>query len=239
MFDKFTKNYNEILNKSIEVTGCNTSDLINAKLLKLRDINPSLINKTINFLDYGCGTGNLCENFHYYFPKAHFFGVDISSEMVNEARKKYHSRGTFYEINSLEWKNKSYDLIFSAGVFHHILPQFQSDIIKKLSNLMSDSGRLIIWEHNPFNPVTRKIVKECPFDKDAILISPKKIKNLLIQNSLYSVKIIYTSFFPKYLNFLFYLERYLEHFPLGAQYVVIGNKEPIDKISHPNTLLLM
>lgn len=224
-FDKFSQNYTKILNnETIKFSGFEASHFITVKLIKLRELNISLLNKSINFLDYGCGSGNLCKDFHYYFPKAHYFGVDIASEMISEARGKFHSRGTFYEINSPEWKKKTYDIIFSAGVFHHILPEFQSDVIKDLRNLMVDTGKIIIWEHNPLNPVTRKIVKECEFDKDAILISPEEMKNLFGQNKICLDRLIYTGFFPKPLQFFVKFEKYLEKIPLGAQYVAVGNK---------------
>ena len=73
-FDKFSKNYTEILNnETTKFTGFEASHFITIKLIKLRELNFSILNKTINFLDYGCGTGNLCKDFHQYFPKAHYF----------------------------------------------------------------------------------------------------------------------------------------------------------------------
>tara|TARA_B100000959_G_C14787487_1_gene544118 strand:+ start:21 stop:710 length:690 start_codon:yes stop_codon:yes gene_type:complete len=224
-FDKFSNNYTEILNNSIiKFTGFDSFHFITVKLTKLRELNPSFLNKPINFLDYGCGNGNLYNNFHQYFPKANYFGVDISREMIKEARRRFQANGTFYEINSSEWKKNSYDLIFSAGVFHHIHPKDQSNVINDLYNLMSDTGKMLIWEHNPLNPFTRKIVKESEIDKDAIMIPPNKMKNLFIQNRICFDRIIYTGFFPKSLQFLTSLEKYLERIPLGAQYVAIGKK---------------
>ena len=42
--------------------------------------------------------------------------------------------------------------------------------------MLKNDGQLIIFEHNPLNPITRKIVKECEYDEDAILLTPKKNK---------------------------------------------------------------
>ena len=36
--------------------------------------------------------------------------------------------------------------------------------------MLSEKGNIFITEHNPYNPVTRKIVSECAYDKDAILL---------------------------------------------------------------------
>tara|TARA_Y100000031_G_C8069621_1_gene314496 strand:- start:200 stop:379 length:180 start_codon:yes stop_codon:yes gene_type:complete len=55
MFDKFSKNYNKIIDNCIKLTGFDTPHFINAKLSKLREINPSFLNRPINFLAYGFG----------------------------------------------------------------------------------------------------------------------------------------------------------------------------------------
>jgi hypothetical protein len=38
---------------------------------------------------------------------------------------------------------------------------------------LKEDGHFIIFEHNPINPVTRHLVKNCPFDADAVLLSTK------------------------------------------------------------------
>jgi hypothetical protein len=97
---------------------------------------------------------------------------------------------------------KKYDIIFSSGTIHHILHDEHENILKELVSVLTSFGKIFIWEHNPINPITRKLVKDCPLDQNAILINPKKMKDMLCRVQLNSVKIIYTSFFPRFLSFL-------------------------------------
>ena len=117
-----------------------------------------------------------------------------------------------------------HDLIFSSGVFHHIPHQEHGLLIKHLSNLLNPNGKLVIWEHNPINPFTQKIVKECVFYKDAVLIQSKELKQHLKAASLARVRIIYTTFFPKFLSSFNIFDSFLSWFPLGGQYLATGEK---------------
>ena len=90
--------------------------------------------------------------------------------------------------------------------------------------MLNQSGRLVIWEHNPLNPVTQKIIKDCPIDKDAVLVSSQNIKRLFERVSLSEINISYTTFFPKFLSPLNHIEPFLDWLPLGGQYVIRGQK---------------
>jgi len=221
-FGQFSKNYNDILSEVTKGIGFDAAHFANQKLKKLRQINPSICDSAINFLDYGCGIGNLCKDFHDYFPKANYFGVDISHDVIGESRSTYSGKGEFYETGSDEWKGRSYDLIFTACVFHHIPSNQHENILTELRELLLSSGKIILWEHNPLNPFTRKIVRDCIFDKDAVLISPNQMRKMFAQTQLSPVQIIYTTFFPSQLGFLSPLENILGWLPLGGQYVAIG-----------------
>lgn len=81
---------------------------------------------------------------------------------------------------------------------------------------------MILFEHNPLNPLTRKIVRECPFDKGVTLIPAFRMKRLALRafGSVRNVRIRYTIFFPRKGIFkkLLPLERKLWWLPLGGQY---------------------
>ena len=223
-FDQFSKNYNLFSDKAIRITGYDTQNLVDAKLKKLQNLYPYLMGKRFHFLDYGCGIGNLYGSVLTYFPHAIYTGVDSSKNSVHEARSRFSDNSDFQELNSSQWKNNRYDLIFSSGVFHHIPHQEHSSLIKHLSDLLNSNGKLVIWEHNPINPLTQKIVKECVFDKDAVLIQSKKFKQYLKAASLVKVRIIYTTFFPKILSGFNVFDSFLGWLPLGGQYLATGEK---------------
>jgi trans-aconitate methyltransferase len=224
-FDSYSKNYNELVNNAIRQTGYDADNLVSAKLHKLRSLFPSLSEKPFRLLDFGCGVGNLYGQVAGFFPTAVYTGVDPSKDSILKARSRYHGDVDFQEDCSNEWETNGYDLIFSAGVFHHIPHVEHTKLINKLSALLNQGGRLVIWEHNPLNPVTQKIVKDCPFDEDAVLIPSKDLKSHFTRVSLSNVQVIYTTFFPKFLSALNFMDPYLGWLPLGGQYLVTGQKD--------------
>ena len=224
-FDSYSKNYNELVNKAIRNTGYDADALISAKLHKLKTLFPNLSQKSFQLLDFGCGVGNLFGHLKEFFPNTVYTGVDLSKDSLEKARSRFPANTNFQEYDSPKWVNLQYDLIFSAGVFHHIPHTDHTKIINKLYSLLNPGGKLVIWEHNPLNPVTQKIVKDCPFDKDAVLIPPKTLKEYFNGVPLSNIQIIYTTFFPKFLSFLNFLDPYLGWLPFGGQYLIIGQKD--------------
>jgi hypothetical protein len=89
--------------------------------------------------------------------------------------------------------------------------------------MLSDDGTLFLFEHNPWNPFTRRIVRDCPFDDDACLLSPIAARSLLSAAG-FVCSIRYIHFFPHTLRHLLRLERCLRRVPLGAQYYCFAHK---------------
>ena len=214
-----------MLDEAIRHTGYDADALISAKLHKLKPLFPNLSQKSFQLLDFGCGVGNLFGHLKEFFPNTVYTGVDLSKDSLEKARSRFPANTNFQEYDSPKWGNLQYDLIFSAGVFHHIPHTDHTKIINKLYSLLNPGGKLVIWEHNPLNPVTQKIVKDCPFDKDAVLIPSKILKEQFNGVPLSNVQVIYTTFFPKFLSFLNFLDPYLGWLPFGGQYLIIGQKD--------------
>ncbi len=223
-FDSYSKNYNELVNDAIRQTGYDADNLVSAKLYKLKNLFPSLSEKSFRLLDFGCGVGNLYVHVKEYFPRAVYTGVDPSKDSILKARSRFQNQVDFHEHDSPEWESFKYDLIFSAGVFHHIPHNEHGKTIDKLSSLLNQEGRLVIWEHNPINPVTQKIVKDCPFDEDAVLVPSSNLEKHFNRVFLSNIQVIYTTFFPKFFSFLNFLDPFLGWLPLGGQYLVKGQK---------------
>jgi hypothetical protein len=94
---------------------------------------------------------------------------------------------------------------------------------------MRPGAKLVIWEHNPFNPLTRLLVKLCPFDEDASLLPLSMVKRLFGINSYRYVHHEYVNIFPpklQQLNLVKATEKKLFKVPIGAQYwVMFANDE--------------
>ena len=171
-----------------------------------------------------CGIGNLYESVKQFFPYVAYTGVDESEESVNQARSRFSKSSIFHTLHSENWKDIQYDLIFSAGVFHHIPHDEHKNLLKNLSALLKHGGKVAIWEHNPLNPFTKKIVNDCIFDQDAVLIHPDWMKKNMLGVPFSNIQVTYTTFFPKALAYLNVLDPYLGWFPLGGQFVITGEK---------------
>ena len=233
VFNSHSMQYNECINDAIRVTGYDTSILTKAKLLKLQKLFPDLIPLHFNLLDFGCGIGNLYESVKRFFPNVSYTGVDNSEESIIKAQSRFSDSATFHNLNSDNWKNIKYDLIFSAGVFHHIPHDEHIEILSELFTLLKPNGKLVIWEHNPFNPFTKKIVADCIFDQDAVLINPYRMKKILTEIPLSNIRVTFTTFFPKFLSYLNVLDPYLGWLPLGGQFITSGEKS--EKLVQPST----
>ena len=82
----------------------------------------------------------------------------------------------------------------------------------------------MIFEHNPLNPITKKIVNNCPLDKDAVLIRSGHMENLMQQAGLNTIKsnfILFTTFDKPFFQ---KVDRALGWLPIGAQYYTIAQK---------------
>jgi hypothetical protein len=82
----------------------------------------------------------------------------------------------------------------------------------------------MIYEHNPFNPMTLHAVNSCPFDENAVLLKRSRVRNVLREGGMEVVMQEYRVYFPAFLKLLRPLEKYLTWLPLGAQYFVVGKK---------------
>ena len=154
------------------------------------------------------------------FKHSVFFAYDDSEKSLEHVKVKYPEVNC---INILDTKEK-FDLIFISNVIHHVKSAERDDFFKKIHQLLTEDGNLLIYEHNPYNPVTLKIVANCEFDADAELIKKKDLIKICNLNNLKLKKSGYIHFFPSKLKFLFKVEKYFKWFFLGAQYFCIFKK---------------
>ena len=173
--------------------------------------------------------GDSQRSFHFtnYFPNSSYNGIDISSESINVAKAKSIKNTNFqtFDGNNIPFGDNSFDVIFTACVFHHIDFKLHQNLFKEIYRVLKPGGKFYIFEHNPWNPVTRKIVNTCPFDKDAVLLNPNYTKKTL--NKIFKKSITnYILFFPRHKFFspFIKLEGLLTKIPLGGQYYTIAQK---------------
>ena len=169
-------------------------------------------------LDFGCGPGRSLAHLTQAFPQASVCGYDPSAESVRLAAERHPGARVTADWESLA--GEAFDLIFVANVFHHIPRAEIASWLQRCGILLSAPGRIFVFEHNPWNPVTRHVFEHCPFDVDAKMIARPELIALGKQAGLDVAASAFTLFFPKPLKLLRPIERWLKWLPLGAQYCV-------------------
>lgn len=111
-----------------------------------------------------------------------------------------------------------FDVVVLANVLHHVPPVERESVMASVRSLMKPSGWLFLFELNPANPLVRRVVAKCPFDKDAVLLDMKE--TLRLAEKLRIERHGYMTFFPSALSCLRGLERYMARLPFGAQHFV-------------------
>lgn len=218
-FDKVASSYRQLLTASVRFSGEEDEYFDHYKLdcLKRWLLNSG---QRARVLDFGCGIGKLAGLIAAAYPQSHVSGYDVSSKSIEVARRQWEgtrnlSFGTGFEEGS------SYDLITAANVFHHIRPNDRENVLTLLLGKLARRGMLVIFEHNPFNPLTRHVVRNCAFDADAHLISLGGFVRLALQCQFRVVQKRYIIFFPGFLKMFRKLEPSLDFLPMGAQYMLV------------------
>lgn len=101
-------------------------------------------------LDVGCGTGVLLERLAATAPGARLSGVDLSPEMLGEARKRL---GTAIPLershaDDLPFADREFDVVVSTNALHYF-PN-PSAALDEMARVMRPNGKLVItdWCHD-------------------------------------------------------------------------------------------
>lgn len=217
-FDEYARDYDALHAKSIESSGESTEYFAVYKLDCLKRLGAR---KTDRVLDYGCGIGNLTEQLVGRFDEVH--GFDPSKESLAVAQRRAPS--AILHETSEEIPEGRFDIAILSGVLHHVPPSSRRELLRNVIEKLRPGGRLVVFEHNPLNPLTRKAVRDCPFDDDAILLYPWEARRLVRRAGLSDIALDYIVFFPRPLSLLRPLEPRLRRVSLGAQFMLVGRRE--------------
>lgn len=216
-FDGYAQDYDRLLEDSIRASGESKEYFLQYKLDCLERLGASYAEP---LLDYGCGVGNLSHKLAERFR--HVEGYDPSPESLAVARQQS-ERVTFHDDPSSLQDGKFSTAVLS-GVLHHVPPAERAAVMSSVQRKLAPGGKVVIFEHNPWNPVTRRAVAECEFDDDAILLWPRELRALLRGTGYTDVRLEYIVFFPRPLAALRPLEPRLSWLFMGAQTMTIGTR---------------
>jgi ubiquinone/menaquinone biosynthesis C-methylase UbiE len=102
-------------------------------------------------LDVGCGNGIIT---NYLFSKnQNTIGVDISSKMLNEAKKKYPKiKFKKMDMKALNFKDETFNGVFCFQAFEHIPPEYQRKVLSEFYRTLQKGGILMFNTNNLLYP---------------------------------------------------------------------------------------
>ena len=174
-------------------------------------------------LDYGCGLGLVAKSLMgLLWDRAEITGYDVTPALIDEALK---DPGGVMFTGDISRVGKGYfDAMIMANVLHHTDGSQRPVFLRWAAEFLKKEGRLFVFEHNPYNPITRLIVRMSVIDKDASLLSLADTVKLLRGAGMKLDKKGYIVFFPAALGALRFLEAAMGGIPLGAQYVCVSKR---------------
>jgi len=173
---------------------------------------------TLRWLDVGCGRGELLELAGKNYAQA--IGCDPSSSMLspNTPFKMYKQPSPI----ELPFEDNSVDFVTAVCVYHHVHGGDRTLLTGEIWRVLTPGGLCCIIEHNPWNPITRTIVKRCPVDVDADLITARATNTLFEAFGFEPLRTDYFLYFPERLfNRFGALESALYKLPFGGQYALL------------------
>ncbi len=225
-FDKFADEYRLLHQVNIAASG-ETPEYFSE--YKIKDLQRLLNREGIEcgrLLDFGAGVGSSVPFFRKHLPNVQLACADVSVKSLEIGSSKFGNDTRFlaFDGSHLPFRDGVFDCVFAACVFHHIPPQEHIPLFTELRRVLKRGGVIMLFEHNPLNPLTVHAVNTCPFDENAILISARTLKSRLISAGFTGPRIQYRVFFPRALRGLRPIEQWLTWLPLGAQYYVSAKR---------------
>lgn len=219
-FDRFASGYVEDVDRSVSFTGRDSAFYARRKVEVLEEIvlRGSRPLGALSLLDVGCGTGTTDQVLAPRVRSLH--GVDVSAEMLVQARQNVpEAEFSWYDGATFPFDDGAFDVVVAICVFHHIPVAQRRQVASEMVRVTRPGGFVAVFEHNPYNPLTRHAVNTCELDRDAVLLPARETIELLQQSAHVD---------PEYRHYLFSplgggtgrsLDRHLRKIPLGGQYV--------------------
>jgi len=221
-FDRYAASYTELLDDPIRNRFARDplhfhrrKWLLIEKLLKGAGASPG----RLRWLDVGCGRGELLELVGSSFAQA--TGCDPSAGMLrsNALFETFEQRS----LVELPFADGSVDFVTAVCVFHHVHGEDRALLTNEFRRVLSPRGLVCIVEHNPWNPVTRTIVRRCPVDLDAELVPAREARGLLRAAGFRLLGTEYFLYLPEKLFGAFgAIERVFSKLPFGGQYALLA-----------------
>ncbi len=226
LFDAYAEQYDAAVAQSVALVG---GDVAHYAMRKVDVLKSAVAGKHGRILDFGCGVGALSFALCDGIPGCAVTGIDTSGESIARANRlgQLQSQGRARFVVGTEERLPpsvgTFDIAVAACVFHHIPVAARAQWVREIYDVLHTGGAFMMFEHNPRNPFTQRAVDACPFDDDAILLTPSEAAALLRSAGFVDVRVIHYLFLPPRMYRFKRLERWLRWLPIGGQFAVVGN----------------
>ena len=176
-------------------------------------------------LDVGCGTGSFLRALRRAGLPVELTGCDVAAGMIATARREWDA-GPPPDLHVVDASDRlpfdtaRFDVVTVSAVLHHVERDVRPAVVREALRVVRPGGTIVVFEHNPANPLTRWVVARTPIDANAVLLSAAECTSLLRDAGATRCETAYILFFPPRFRRLWALERVLATVPLGGQYVV-------------------
>ena len=226
-FDRFADEYRALHAANIRLSGESPDFFAEYKVADVAATLGDSLGDTPMILDFGAGVGTSVPYFRKYFPRCGLTCLDVSRRSLEVGRARFEGQAEFVYFSGVRvpFADASFDLVFFACVLHHIPHGEHPALLAEARRILRPGGMLVVFEHNPYNPLTVRAVNTCPFDANAVLLKAGSLKRSAVRAGFSPGLLRYRIFFPRALRSLRRLERGLRWLPLGAQYSYYAGKE--------------
>lgn len=218
-FDDLSSDYDALLDDPLRRRFAGDSSFFIEQKCRamLRDLAPR--GRAGRILDAGCGHGVALAFLRR--QSLSVIGTDISLSMLQEAA----GRGpvAVQEPFDLPFADGAFETAYAFCVYHHIEPGDRVRHLRELRRVVAPGGQVFVFEHNPYNPVTRRIFERAPVDQGCEMIRPVELSAAFREAGYQRLTRRFVLFLPeKVWRVAGRLEPALAWLPLGGQYFVSG-----------------
>ncbi|EJL58071.1 methylase involved in ubiquinone/menaquinone biosynthesis [Rhizobium sp. CF122] len=222
-FDAYRTTYADTVNQAISFSGLKLDFFTKAKAVRLVSLLREKVGNpmSLSILDVGCGVGS----YHPLLKDSvgKITGIDPSSECIEEGRKNNPNVDYVdYDGTAMPFGDGTFDASFAICVMHHVPPQQWNEFSREMVRVTRKGGLVVIFEHNPYNPLTKWIVSNCPFDENAVLLTKRQTASILGDAGLKNIEGRYILTVPAIDGVARVVDDMFGSLPFGAQYYVAG-----------------
>lgn len=224
-FDRHARTYADEVSASVSFSGQDVEFFARCKADHLIDLSRRHLGevKRLRVLDVGCGVGVTDTALSGAFGELH--GVDVSSDAVAQAGANNPSVNyVAYDGRRLPYADGAFDLAFTICVMHHVEPVDRLGFAREMARVVRPGGVVAVFEHNPFNPLTRVAVSRCEFDEGVELLTRTESIRLLVDAGMEPVESRYILFLPFSGGWARRMDQRLWRLPVGAQHYEVARR---------------